>query len=248
VAAGAIGSSYLLLKSGIGRQLPVGRGLGFNMMTPVFAEFPQALDSYSGVQMGHFVRHAGNEFIIETWFSPPVGLATAMPGWFGDHYQNMRRAGHMAAFGMVVGTQNNGHVTQPITGGAGFKYVPEPADLRRLGHGLRTLAEVLLEAGALRVMLNTWDNCNYADRKSLERIESVAADPAAITLASAHPQGGNAISHNIKRGVVDTDFRVHGFENLFVCDASVFPGSIQVNPQLTVMSLARYAASRIEHA
>jgi choline dehydrogenase-like flavoprotein len=248
VAAGAIGSSYLLLRSGIGRQLPVGRGLAFNMMTPVFAEFPQPLDSYDGVQMGHFVRHATNDFIIETWFSPPVGLATAMPGWFGDHYQNMRRAGYMAAFGMVVGTQNNGRVTQAITGGAGFKYVPAQADLQRLGHGLRTLAEVLLEAGASRVMLNTWDNFNYTDRTTLERIDRVAADPAAITLASAHPQGGNAISYNRKLGVVDSDFRVHGFENLYVCDASVFPGSIQVNPQLTVMSLARYAASRIAQA
>jgi choline dehydrogenase-like flavoprotein len=149
---------------------------------------------------------------------------------------------------MVVGTDNNARVTQPITGGAGFKYTPAPADLRRLGHGLKTLAEVLLEAGALRVMLNTWDNSNYTDRKSLERIERAAADPAAITLASAHPQGGNAISRSPKRGVVDADFRVHGFENLYVCDASVFPGSIQVNPQLTVMSLARYAAGRIAHA
>jgi choline dehydrogenase-like flavoprotein len=245
LAAGAIGSSYLLLKSGIGRDLPVGRGLGFNMMTPVFAEFAQPLDSYDGVQMGHYVRHASDEFIIETWFSPPVGLATAMPGWFGDHYENMRRAGHMVAFGMVVGTQNNARVTQPLTGGAGFRYAPRADDLRRLGHGLHTLAEVLLDAGAQRVMLNTWDNCSYTDRASLSRIERAASDPATITLASAHPQGGNALSRNRRHGVVDDRFRVHGFENLYVCDASVFPGSVQVNPQLTVMSLARYAAARI---
>jgi choline dehydrogenase-like flavoprotein len=45
---------------------------------------------------------------------------------------------------------------------------------------------------------------------------------------------------------VDESFRVHGYDNLYVCDASVFPGSVQVNPQMTVMSLARYAATRIE--
>ncbi|MFL5493814.1 MAG: GMC family oxidoreductase N-terminal domain-containing protein [Gemmatimonadales bacterium] len=245
LAAGAIGSSYLLLKSGIGRGLPVGKGLAFNMMTPVFAEFAQPLNSYDGVQMGHYVKHEANEFIIETWFSPPVGLATAMPGWFGDHYQNMRRAGHMVAFGMVVGTESNAQVTQPLTGGPGFKYDPRAGDLRRLGHGLRTLAEVLLEAGARRVMLNTWDNCTYTDRASLDRIERAASDPSTITLASAHPQGGNALGRSRRRGVVDERFRVHGFENLYVCDASVFPGSLQVNPQLTVMSLARYAAGRI---
>jgi choline dehydrogenase-like flavoprotein len=144
-----------------------------------------------------------------------------------------------------VGTDNNARVTQPITGGSGFDYTPRSSDLRRLGHGLRTLAEVLLAAGAQRVMLNTWDNCTYTDRASLDRIERAASDPTAITLASSHPQGGNALSRHPHRGVVDDRFRVHGFDNLYVCDASVFPGSVQVNPQLTVMSLARYAAARI---
>jgi choline dehydrogenase-like flavoprotein len=44
---------------------------------------------------------------------------------------------------------------------------------------------------------------------------------------------------------VDEHFRVNGFENLFVCDASVFPSPITVNPQLTVMALARYAADDV---
>jgi choline dehydrogenase-like flavoprotein len=38
---------------------------------------------------------------------------------------------------------------------------------------------------------------------------------------------------------------VRGFENLYVCDASVFPTSVHVNPQLTVMGMAQYAAGRI---
>jgi choline dehydrogenase-like flavoprotein len=40
--------------------------------------------------------------------------------------------------------------------------------------------------------------------------------------------------------VVDSQFRVHGYENLFICDA-VFPTTIHVtNPQLTIMALADY--------
>ena len=46
-------------------------------------------------------------------------------------------------------------------------------------------------------------------------------------------------------GLVSPDFRVHGYENLYVCDASVFPSSVTVNPQLTVMALAHYASERI---
>ncbi len=66
-----------------------------------------------------------------------------------------------------------------------------------------------------------------------------------LLVNSAHPQGGNPMSRDPRRGVVGPDFRVHGYDNLFVCDASVFPSSLTVNPQLTVMGLARYAAGRI---
>ena len=59
-------------------------------------------------------------------------------------------------------------------------------------------------------------------------------------MTSAHPQGGNAMGD-----VVDEHFRVRGFANLWLCDASVFPSSVHVNPQLTVMGMAQYAAHRI---
>jgi choline dehydrogenase-like flavoprotein len=246
VAAGAIASSALLLRSGIGYRRPVGRHLAFNMLTPVFAEFDAPQDSYAGIQMGHYVTHQGNEFIIETWFSPPVGLATAMAGWFGDHYRNMQRAGHLVAYGMVVGTSATGSVgLSPLTGDSTFRFHPPSADMTRLGHGLEALAGVLFEAGARRVLLNTWDDGTLIAPLDPARIRALARNPEFITLASSHPQGGNAINTSSARGVVDPHFRVHGYENLYVTDASVFPGSVQVNPQMTVMSLARYAASQI---
>jgi cholesterol oxidase len=49
------------------------------------------------------------------------------------------------------------------------------------------------------------------------------------------------MSRNPALGVVNEKFQVYGYDNLFVCDASVFPSSVGVNPQLTVMALAHYA-------
>jgi choline dehydrogenase-like flavoprotein len=94
-------------------------------------------------------------------------------------------------------------------------------------------------------MLNTWDHGTITGPGDISRIRALTADPEFITLASSHPQGGNAINRDPRRGVVDEHFRVHGYDNLYVCDASVFPGSVQVNPQMTVMALARYAAERL---
>ena len=64
-------------------------------------------------------------------------------------------------------------------------------------------------------------------------------------LNSTQRAGGNAMSVDRKRGVVDTGFKVHDVDDLYVCDASVFPTSIKVNPQWTVMALAELCAEEI---
>jgi choline dehydrogenase-like flavoprotein len=53
------------------------------------------------------------------------------------------------------------------------------------------------------------------------------------------------VSRDPSKGVVDDSFRVHGHQNLYVMDASVFPTAVGVNPQLSVMALSHHAASRI---
>ena len=50
---------------------------------------------------------------------------------------------------------------------------------------------------------------------------------------------------NSEECVVDSDCKVFGFKNLYVCDASVFPTALGVNPQLTVMALATITAKKI---
>jgi len=66
-----------------------------------------------------------------------------------------------------------------------------------------------------------------------------------IQSGSSHPQGGNPMSDDPALGVVDSGFAVHGTEGLFVCDASVFPDSVEVNPMNTIMALAHQGAPGI---
>ena len=46
-------------------------------------------------------------------------------------------------------------------------------------------------------------------------------------------------------GPVDEQGRVRGVENLYVCDASLFPSASAVNPQATVMALSDIISRRI---
>ena len=215
------------------------------MGTPLTAEFDKPLNAYDGLQISHYGLPRMNGFVFETWWNPPVAQALNMPGWFEDHFQNMLSYDRLMAVGVLVGTAGNAHVRRALFGGPGIVYVPRQADLHTLAKGVRILGEILLEAGAKRVMLNSWGYDEFRDKSELGRIEQIVLDPDYITLGTGHLQGGNAISRDPRRGVVGPDFKAHGYQDLYICDASAFPSSLSVNPQLTVMGLAHYAAQRI---
>ena len=152
----------------------------------------------------------------------------------------------MTCLGVVVGSASNGRVKPTRLGsGMNLEYSPTDEDFVRLKDGVRYACELGLEAGALRAMPSTFRSLDIHNAGDLRRIDTEIGDDHDLSVSSSHPQGGNPISANPKTGVVDPEFRVYGAQNVYVCDASVFPSSITVNPQLTVMALARYAADHI---
>ncbi|MEV0251313.1 GMC family oxidoreductase [Nocardia sp. NPDC050712] len=54
----------------------------------------------------------------------------------------------------------------------------------------------------------------------------------------AHPTGTTRMAARPDAGVVDTDCRVHGVENLYIAGSSVFPTTGHANPTLTLVALA----------
>ena len=248
LAAGAVSSSLLLLKSKLGGPR-VGKNLSFNMGSPLTAVFDDEVHAYDGLQISHFVEPVPDEgFVVETWFNPPVAQALTMPGWFDDHFDNMRRYDKLAAVGVLVGTEANAVVRQGLIAARDIKYTPTAGDLKKLLAGLVRAGEVWFAAGARAVMPHTFAYHEFKSVEELRRLPEIITDASDLTLGTGHPQGGNSLGRHRDQGVVDPEFRVHGLDNLFVCDASVFPTSVKVNPQLTVMALARYAAPMIaEH-
>jgi cholesterol oxidase len=88
---------------------------------------------------------------------------------------------------------------------------------------------------------------NEAAEWMAKQIGGVAQSSLMEALASipttAHVLGGVVIARSPEEGVVDARHRVFGYENLLVCDGSVLPANVGVNPSLTITALAERAMS-----
>lgn len=93
---------------------------------------------------------------------------------------------------------------------------------------------------------------NHAAEWMAERIGGVAQSSTMEALfgipTTAHVLGGAVIARSADEGVVDARHRVFGYENLLVCDGSVIPANVGVNPSLTITALAERAMSFVPAA
>ena len=250
IAAGAVHSSSILMRSGV-ESARVGRRLCANLGSHLTAYFAdgEPLNAFDGLQMSHYVNRSDRGGrVIETWFNPVMSQALVMPGWLGDHERNMRRYDRLSCLGVLVGSEpqeRNRVLRRPALNGAQLDFKPSEADLDAVLSGLRDAGELLFGRGATCVMPATFRYREFGSVTELAHLRrgGFVLDASDISVNTGHPQGGNPMSRDPERGVVDERFRVHGYENLHVCDASVFPSAITVNPQLTVMALAHRAGS-----
>lgn len=93
---------------------------------------------------------------------------------------------------------------------------------------------------------------NEAAEWMAKQIGGVAQSSLMEALASipttAHVLGGVVIARSPEEGVVDARHRVFGYENLLVCDGSVLPANVGVNPSLTITALAERSMSFVPAA
>lgn len=62
---------------------------------------------------------------------------------------------------------------------------------------------------------------------------------------TAHILGGCPIGKDILNGVVSSDQKVFGYQNLWVCDGSTIPANLGVNPSLTITAMTERAMSLV---
>ena len=259
LAAGAFGSVDLLLKSrfysATNTRRLVGQRFSCNYASPVLGRFREEMNAGRGIQIGYIVELPDDRMVVETAFAPPTVMGMLMPQWGTAFAEKLQAYNHYGVAFPTVSSDAYGTIDFPLlppSGSAEIDFELAPSDWARLVRGLALCAEALRRAGAEEIFDSRYSaetlRMTGDARIDTERIGRYYRDagPADFfKVQSAHLQGGNVIHHDPARGVVDRNLRVHGVQNLWILDSSVFPAPITLNIQYTTMALARYAALRM---
>jgi choline dehydrogenase-like flavoprotein len=254
LAAGALDSPALLMRSGVGSP-HVGRHLYLHPTVAVTGKYPSPMQAWAGppqtVVCDEFSSLAkGYGYRIEAAPAHPGLSAVGIP-WSGarQHRREMQQVRFAAPFIVLTRDSNSGRVRITRDGEPYFDYRLGGGEKRLLKHGMKTAARMHFAAGAERILTLhsaalVWDRAEEGAsiEKFCQRIEAASTAPNRLPLFSAHQMGTCRMGTDSSRAVCDGDGAVYGLKGAYVADASLFPASSGVNPMITIMALARHVA------
>lgn len=256
LAAGAIDTPALLLRSGIARGT-AGASLRLHPSLPVAGIFPEKLRAFRGIPQSILVtEHAS---FLETghggWvaipaFGQPAATALMAPSLGREHWEVVRRYEHMSVAAVLLHDETRGRVRPGWLGvdRPRIDYWPEPAEQRALVAGVRDLARVFLAAGAEAVVLPFAGAPLARNEGDLAGLERYPFAPHLVSISSVHPQGSCPMGEG-PLSVADVRGQVREAPGLWLADASAFPTSLGLPPQITTAALAartaRFAAGSL---
>jgi choline dehydrogenase-like flavoprotein len=258
VAAGAIASSHFLMRSEI-QNKNVGKRLSCNFAFPVAFDFNEEIKAYDGDQITLAALDPQSRSAFETYFNPPAAFSlSSVPFFFNRRDSWMDRYKYLLNFGSLIGSEPRAVVLEKasVFSGQAFNWSLGKRDIANIRYAMKTLLLLGKAAGSTRAIIPTKPGIELAlsDPEIAAFSNQFNAFPLRMTdiyLGTAHPQGGNMIAginstHREDR-VVTEDFKLDGFDNVFVADASLFPTSITINPQWTIMAMSSMAAKNVIH-
>lgn len=247
VAAGAMLTPALLERSGIPDASSVrGRNLHIHPATRVGALFDEEVRGWEEVPQAYNVHEFTREGIfIQGQFQPPSTEAPVVPGIGAAHKELMSQFPRMGSFGALISDVSEGRVHARGRGWPLVTYKMLPQDAQKLTRAISLTAQIFFAAGARAVFPGIHQHPVLRNADEARALEHERFKPTDIEMMAFHPQGTCRMGEDSSRAVTDSYGAHHGTRNLVVADASLFPSSSKVNPQITIMALATRAAARL---
>lgn len=237
VCGGAVQTPALLRRSGIRKN--VGNSLALHPTIKVVAVFDTEINEPCGDVPSHQVTEFLPKACMGCSISSLPHLALAMadhPDANLDLRQMWRR---MAIYYAMVPGPATGTVRNvPFSGDPLVRYRLGSLELRSLAKALRDLCRLLLAAGATHLYPSIYGLPALRNEDDLNRIPAELPSDS-TSLMTIHLFSSCPMGEALERCAVDSFGRVHGHANLYVNDASVLCTAPGVNPQGSIMAIAR---------
>jgi choline dehydrogenase-like flavoprotein len=248
LSCGTLHTPSLLLRQGIANASgQLGRNLSIHPAVGLVARFDEQINPWNTVPQGYAIDHfAGEGLMFEGGFAPLDVTATSIPGYGPGYIDFMEHFDRMMGFGFMVKDTSRGRVRATASGEPRITYWMNDRDIAKVRRGLGILSRVFFAAGAREVRMRAGHTRPLRNVSDVARLESLHLEPRDVDLSAYHPLGTARMGKDPLLSVVDLTHETHDVHNLFICDGSSVPGSLGVNPQLTIMAMALRAADFID--
>ena len=263
-SGGALRTPLLLYASGL-KNRHIGRNLHLHPAIMAWGYIPEEEGSdltgkaFEGgiITSMHRVKApdgGASRVIIETPAMGPLVFACMMP-WVSGKDMKERMLRYSRTVNLIALIRDRG--AGAVRGDRRVRYKFTSDDKEELRWGLQRALQILVAAGAVEVGSLRSDGQRVKSKGiKNEELEDFLDDVKAMSgpssgdrlwgiYGSGHQMGSCRMGASEAEGAVDENGESWDAENLFVCDASVFPSAIGVNPMITVQSIAVCLSRRI---
>jgi choline dehydrogenase-like flavoprotein len=252
VAAGAMETAALLLRSGIGGPA-VGRNLHVQTVPALVGVYEEEQRPWWGPPQSVVVDEfadltGGHGFIVEVPHFLPAAAMAALPWRTGrDHKVMAGRSGRMVFFISVLRDRGSGRVTLDDRAEPVVTYpLEDPLDGLHRREALGAMARIHEAAGAWAIIdlsppAPIWRRGEDLDTY-VAGLGEIPSGAGGRILFSAHQMGTARMGTDPQTSVADLWGQLHDVPGVWIGDTSAFPTSLGAHPMLTCMALAHRTA------
>lgn len=237
ICAGAIHSPALLQRSGI--RMNVGQTLSLQPMIKLTAEFNEPVNFTNMGIAGEQVKEPGSEYTFGCSISSRAHLAINLAtDAQGSEYALQKHRNLISYYVMSRGTLGGSVRALPGFNDPLVRYKISAGELNNLGQGVQGLARLLLSAGATQVFTGLPDSPVVSNQQQVDKLPA-SLSTSLDNIMTVHLMASCPMGEDRKRTAVNSWGQVHGQPGLHVSDVSTLCTSPGVNPQGTIVALAK---------